>query len=213
MADLQPPAYLGKDYAILVPAVDADGNEIAGVQPVGNAAPLGTNLPYNYGANLELGDLFWLSRSYIPFHTTRAQRLAAGDERLSLEERYSGLAWAYHMLGNYDEALAMLRRWLPIDRELDEALDRGYEEGGYRAALRRYAETLAARPEAAEMLSWVVAFIYAWAGEKERTLEWLELAYQAHDPNLPGGTITPDFELVHDDPRYHDLRRRMNLPP
>jgi len=124
---------------------------------------------------------------------------------------YSGLAWAYHMLGNYDGALAMIRKLVPADRELDEALERGYAEGGYRAALRRYAETLAARPEAAEHQSWVLAFIYAWAGDKERTLEWLELAYQAHDLNLPGGTITPDFELVHDDPRYHDLLRRMNL--
>jgi TolB-like protein/Tfp pilus assembly protein PilF len=125
---------------------------------------------------------------------------------------YSGLAWAYHMLGNYDEALAMLRRWLPIDRELDEALDRGYEEGGYRAALLRYAETLAARPGTAELLSWIVVNMYAWAGEKERTLEWLDLAYQAHDLNLPAGTATPDFELVHDDPRYQALRRRMGLP-
>lgn len=88
IAEWQPPAYMGKDYAILVPAVDTDGNEIAGVQPVGNAVPLGTNLPYNYGANLTLGDLFWLSGSFIPFHVTRAARLAAGDERPSLEERY-----------------------------------------------------------------------------------------------------------------------------
>ena len=88
IADWRPPAYLGKDYAILVSAVDADGNEVAGLQPVGNAAPLGTNLPYNYGADLTAGDLFWLSGSFIPFHKTRAGRLAAGDERPSLEERY-----------------------------------------------------------------------------------------------------------------------------
>jgi hypothetical protein len=89
VADQLPPAYLGKDYAILVSAVNEDGNEIAGIQPVGNAAPLGTNLPYNYNANFALGDLFWLSGSFIPFHETRAERLAAGDERLSLEERYT----------------------------------------------------------------------------------------------------------------------------
>ena len=39
IADWLPPAYLGKDYAILVSAVDGDGNEAAGVQPVGNRAP------------------------------------------------------------------------------------------------------------------------------------------------------------------------------
>jgi hypothetical protein len=105
----------------------------------------------------------------------------------------------------------MIRKLVPGDQELDEALDRGYAEGGYRAALRRYAERLAVRPEAAEHQSWVVAFIYAWAGERERTLEWLELAYQAHDLGLPSANSS-DFDLVHDDPRYQDLRRRMNLP-
>jgi hypothetical protein len=105
----------------------------------------------------------------------------------------------------------MQRKSFPGDQELDEALDRGYVEGGYRGAMRRCAETLAARPEAAERLSWIVANMYAWAGDKERTLEWLELAYQAHAPNLFTAN-GPDYELVHDDPRYHDLRRRMNLP-
>lgn len=66
----------------------------------------------------------------------------------------------------------------------------------------RYAETLAARPDAAERLSSIVANMYAWTGDKERTLEWL---------NLPGAG-TEDFELVHDDPRHHALRRRMGLP-
>lgn len=88
IADWRPPAYLGKDYAIMVSAVDEDGNEVAGIQPVGNAVPLGTNLPYNYNANLALGDLFWLSGAFIPFHETQAERVAAGDERRSLEERY-----------------------------------------------------------------------------------------------------------------------------
>ena len=33
-----PPAYLGRDYAILVPQVDADGNDIAGIRSVDVAA-------------------------------------------------------------------------------------------------------------------------------------------------------------------------------
>ena len=86
-----------------------------------------------------------------------------------------------------------------------------YSEGGYPVAMRRYAETLAARPEAAEQLSFYVANMFAFAGEKDRALEWLELACQAHDPNVFTASH-PDFALVHDDPRYHDLRRRMNLP-
>jgi serine/threonine-protein kinase len=123
------------------------------------------------------------------------------------------LAWAYHENGNYDEAIAQIRRWwFPADRELDEALDRGYAEGGYRAALLRYAETLAARPEAAERLCIRVATTFAWAGDIERTLEWFEIAYHAHDPNLPNNLLLTAHPMLHDDPRYHDLRRRVGLP-
>jgi hypothetical protein len=88
IADWQPPAYLGRDYAILVPAVDDDGNEVGGVHPVGNRAPLGTNLTFNYDPDPALRDLAGLSGGFIPFHRTRAERLSAGDERASLEERY-----------------------------------------------------------------------------------------------------------------------------
>jgi TolB-like protein/Tfp pilus assembly protein PilF len=117
----------------------------------------------------------------------------------------------YHANGDYEKALAMQGRLFPGDQEIEEAIDRGYAEGGYRTAMQRCAETLAARPDAAERLSMDVAFAYARAGDKERTLKWLELAYQA----LAGNLLTanaPIFELVHDDPRYQALRQRMGLP-
>jgi adenylate cyclase len=147
-------------------------------------------------------------------------RYAEAIEELEAAERMGhplpllSLTSVYHLTGNYDEALVQLRMWYPGDQELDEALDRGYAEGGYRTALLRYAETLAARPDAAQEYSLDLAFIYAWAGDKERTLEWLELAYQARNGSLPASLSRTqrDFELVHDDPRYHDLRRRMGLP-
>ncbi len=124
---------------------------------------------------------------------------------------FFNLASAYHQNGNYDEALVMVRKLVPGDQELEEALDRGYAEGGYRAAMLKYAETLAARPEAAELLSMTVAIIYAFAGEKERTLDWLEIMHQTGNPNMPA-IFEPLFGLVFDDPRFQDLRRRMNMP-
>jgi TolB-like protein len=123
------------------------------------------------------------------------------------------LVWANHDTGNYDEALAMVRKIYPGDQELQEALDRGYAEGGYRAAMLRQAETLAARPDAAEQIPIDVAMSYAQAGERERTLDWLEFAYQAHHYLLPGNLPASGLGPVpHDDPRYQDLRRRMGLP-
>jgi alpha/beta hydrolase family protein len=73
----------------LVPRVDADGNETAGVASVMHQAPLGTYLGWNVVA-----DGFFKGTScgnlggYIPFAKTKAERTASGDPRPSLEERY-----------------------------------------------------------------------------------------------------------------------------
>ena len=88
IADFLPPRPLGKDYALLVPKVDEDGLDIAGIRTVDIQAPLGTSLNFNYTAVPQRKDLLGLSGGYIPFHKTKAARLAAGDSRLSLEERY-----------------------------------------------------------------------------------------------------------------------------
>ena len=83
-----PPAYLGRDYAILVPQVDADGNDIAGIRSVDVAAGLGTNTGWNYSSKPGVIDLAGLFGSYFPYAKTTASRIASGDPRPSLEERY-----------------------------------------------------------------------------------------------------------------------------
>lgn len=73
----------------LVPKVDADGNEIAGVASVLHQAPLGTYTGWNvFAEGFSKGKNCGLVGGYIPFAKTKAERLAAGDSRLSLEERY-----------------------------------------------------------------------------------------------------------------------------
>jgi len=83
---------------MLVPRVNADGNELGGVPTVQVDAPLGTYLGWNITAGP--GDVGYDGRPFhagqvcnyvggmVPFSKTKAQRMAAGDPRLSLEERY-----------------------------------------------------------------------------------------------------------------------------
>jgi hypothetical protein len=72
-----------------VPRVDADGNELGGVPVVLRDAPLGTYLGWNIVADgFHKGKLCNYAGGMIPFARTRAERLAAGDPRPSLEERY-----------------------------------------------------------------------------------------------------------------------------
>ena len=74
---------------MLVPRVDADGNELGGVPVVLRDAPLGTYLGWNITAGgFHKGKICNYAGGMIPFAKTQAERLASGDPRLSLEERY-----------------------------------------------------------------------------------------------------------------------------
>ena len=78
---------------MLVPKVDADGNEIGGVPVVLREAPLGTYTGWNITAGgampFHKDKLCMYAGGMIPFAKTKAERTANNDPRLSLEERYS----------------------------------------------------------------------------------------------------------------------------
>ena len=84
----QPPAIRGT-VPMLVPKTNSDGNEIGGAPSVLHQAPLGTYLGWNVTASGYLkGRGCGFSGGFIPFAATKAERLAAGDPRPSIEERY-----------------------------------------------------------------------------------------------------------------------------
>src|SRR5437016_2700394 len=74
---------------VMVPKVDADGNELGGVPTVLRDAALGTYLGWNITASgFHAGQVCNYVGGMVPFAKTKAARLAAGDPRLSLDERY-----------------------------------------------------------------------------------------------------------------------------
>jgi hypothetical protein len=83
----------GKEYPLLVPKVDKDGNEIGGVRAVALQVPLATHAGWNLRAKGFVEDeLCYLNGQYIPFAKTKEEREKAGDPRLSVEERYKDQA-------------------------------------------------------------------------------------------------------------------------
>jgi hypothetical protein len=73
----------------LVPRVGPDGNELDGIASVLHQVPLGTYLGWNaFAAGFFKDHGCGFQGGYLPFARTRAERLAAGDPRPSLEERY-----------------------------------------------------------------------------------------------------------------------------
>jgi hypothetical protein len=88
---IEPPR-IGEPFRVLVPQVNADGNDVAGIRLPELAVPLGTYAGWNITIP-QLSDLGYLSGlvgGFEPFARTKAQRDASGDSRLSIAERYTG---------------------------------------------------------------------------------------------------------------------------
>jgi len=84
-----PPYLLDSPYPVFVPQTDADGNDIAGIRLPEIAVPLATYTGWALRAAAFAGnDLCDLAGQKIDFQPTKAGRLAVGDARLSIEERY-----------------------------------------------------------------------------------------------------------------------------
>ncbi|MBI1774660.1 MAG: hypothetical protein HYR63_04870 [Proteobacteria bacterium] len=88
---IEPPrdAAPGREYAVLVPAVDADGNDIAGIRVPMVEAPLATYVGWNLRARgFSQGAMHTYVGSTLPLPRTRTETATTGDPRQSLERRY-----------------------------------------------------------------------------------------------------------------------------
>jgi uncharacterized protein YqfA (UPF0365 family) len=57
----------------------------------------------------------------------------------------------------------------------------------------------------------MIARNYLAGGDIDRAIEWLERAYEAHEPQMPYMRF-PIYDSIRSDPRFQALLRRMNLP-
>jgi len=82
----------GPIYPSYVPKVDRDGNDIAGIRLPELTVPLATYTGWALRSGVWANDGCEASGQYIPFEATKAERMAAGDPRPSIEERYHSFA-------------------------------------------------------------------------------------------------------------------------
>jgi serine/threonine-protein kinase len=125
----------------------------------------------------------------------------------------SNLISAHHHKREYKQALEALSRYASAAgyTEVTRYLGQTKADANYSATMHGAADTLAARSRKTSVSPVDVATLYAYAGDKDQCLEWLERAYEVRDPNLPY-LWYPDFDLVRSDPRFRDLLQRMKLP-
>ena len=100
----------------LVPTFNRDGNETEGTPSTLMQAPLATYSGWNnYASTAFKGQQCSLSGSSFPFQETKAERVAAKDPRLSLEERYGTHTGYVCVVTNAANALVTKRFLLATD--------------------------------------------------------------------------------------------------
>lgn len=115
----QPPRLPGgEQYAVLVPAVDRDGNDTAGVRAPMVSAPLATYTGWNIRARgFGLGAMHEFTGSTIAFAETDAERAQTGDPRASITSRYGSADGYVAAIRTAAEALVADRLMLDEDVE------------------------------------------------------------------------------------------------
>ncbi|MBN8908330.1 MAG: hypothetical protein J0H99_17250, partial [Rhodospirillales bacterium] len=110
----EPPVPTGDRYPVFVPTVDDDGNEVAGVRVPMVAVPLATHTGWNLRARGHGHGVQWrFEGSTIPFPDTTSERIATGDPRPAILERYEDKA-------AYVAAIVTAARFLVTQRLLLE---------------------------------------------------------------------------------------------
>lgn len=132
---------------------------------------------------------------------------------------YGEIAWslytALYLTERYEESLEAMElayTWqLP---DFDHVIDQ-YDRLGYVGTLNFEIETLLEQSKSKSKSVRPTLFVnlYLYTGNKERTLYWLEQAYEMRDLDIVCALTFPDRAILRDEPRYQELLRKMNLPP
>ncbi len=119
----QLPPVVGAEFGGLVSAVDADGNELAGVRLPDVSVPLATHTGWTLRHPDIGGDEqpLMFAGATMPFAATKAGRDASGDPRLSVEERYASKDEYLSQVREAAEALVR-ERYL-LDQDIDQTVD------------------------------------------------------------------------------------------
>ena len=110
----EPPA-IKQVIPTYVVKVNSDGNEVAGIPSVLHQLPLGTYTGWNVvTTGYNKGRICAFTGGFVPFAKTQADRMANGDPRPSLAERYTFVGYYYSAL-NIINQLVQNRYLLPED--------------------------------------------------------------------------------------------------
>jgi serine/threonine protein kinase/Tfp pilus assembly protein PilF len=127
---------------------------------------------------------------------------------------YADLAALYRYQGHYDLWLEALKKNATLNDDQEDLVlvtevQPIYKQSGYKAAVSRIIELYKKRREHSWIDPGFIAEEYAFLGDKDHALEWLEKAYQEKTDEMATLRIRRCYDFMRSDPRYKDLERRV----
>ena len=127
---VQPPK-AGPPFPTLIPQVDLDGNETAGIKMPEIQVPLASHTGWNL-RNPRIGapdELYSMVGSWIPFPVNKAERENRRDPRLSIEERYRNKRDYLERITA--AAQKLVQDGFLLDRDVEKLRERAAKEWDY----------------------------------------------------------------------------------
>ena len=170
---------------------------------------------------LALDPMYYFWRTFYGWHLIYLGRYDEAIENLqdvlssnpNFSSAHLGLWGAYFKKHMDKQAYAEAVRFFEVlnDHEAVYALHAGFAAAGYREAMKRAGDVLAARSQRTHVPGIRIARLYAHAGQNDLALAWLKTAVDAKETPTSHLAVAWDWDALRPDPRFQDLLRRLNL--
>ena len=105
------------------------------------------------------------------------------------------------------------RSWMVREDTVAAELMRNvFRDQGYNKALRALAELLIQRRNEGFVGASQIATAYTRASMPQEAIEWLNIAYDEHSPEMPYISCDPIYDYMRGMPEFQELMNRMDYP-
>jgi tetratricopeptide (TPR) repeat protein len=162
--------------------------------------------------NFELGVAYYFQRDYD-------RAIDQFKKTLELDPNFPPalqfLPAAYEQKGMYDEAFAWFKKAIVPANDTQQAvagLGHLYAVTGRKNEAEGQINQLKQLSQQRYVRSNFIAMIYAGLGDKDQAFVFLEKGFEERGNQLTNIKLEPRFDVLHSDPRFADLVRRLGLP-
>jgi TolB-like protein/tetratricopeptide (TPR) repeat protein len=158
------------------------------------------------------------SVSSVPYYYARQYDRAITECRKTLEKDQDSyiahliMALSYAEKGMYEEALAAMQKGAPgLGGAGKSAIAYLYAVSGRRAEAIKVIEKFKQTSKRTYVSPTQIALIYSGLKDSDKTIEWLERAYNDKVTGMIYLKVDPKYDWIRSNPRFIDLVRRMKL--